>query len=58
MLSDAITVCLGLGGLVVLGTHEDDYAIEVVAHYAVAEASCPRCDRTMRQVAQTVARAA
>ncbi len=52
MLSDAITVRLGLGGLVVLGTHEDDYAVEVVAHYAAAEASCPRCDRTTRQVHQ------
>jgi transposase len=38
--------------LVVLGTHEDDYAVEVVAHYAAAEASCPRCDRTTRQVHQ------
>jgi len=52
VLSDAITVRLGLGGLVVLGTHEDDYAVEVVAHYAAAEASCPRCDRTTWQVHQ------
>lgn len=52
MLSDAITVRFGLGELVVLGTHEDDYTIEVVAHYAAAEASCPRCDRTTRQVHQ------
>lgn len=52
MPSDAITVRLGLRGLVVLGTHEGDYTIEVVAHYAAAEASCPRCDRTTRRVHQ------
>lgn len=52
MLSDAITVRFGLGELVVLGTHEDGYTIEVVASYAAAEASCPRCDRTTRQVHQ------
>ncbi len=52
MQTQAITVALQLPELLVLGTREDGYGVEVVAQYANEEAVCPGCGRTTRQVHQ------
>jgi transposase len=50
--SDAITVQLGLEGLVVLEAREEADRIEVAAEYEQQEAACPRCQRLSWQVHQ------
>lgn len=52
MLKDAITVELGLPGLVVLDMRELGDRIEVAAEYSNQEAECPRCRRPTWQVHQ------
>lgn len=52
MQSDAITIRLRLPGLVVLGAHEWEDHIEVVACYGNEEAVCPGCGRSTWQVHQ------
>lgn len=52
MLSDAITVRLGLAGLVVTALREGEEGIEVATRYAGEEAACPRCGRMTWQVHQ------
>jgi transposase len=52
VLNDAITVRLGLPGLVVLDERERSDCIEVAAKCEVDEAACPRCKRPTRQVHQ------
>ena len=50
MQTQAITVELQLAGLVVLGVHEDAWAIEVVAEYEVRAVACPHCGQATREV--------
>lgn len=52
MQDDAISVRLGLAGLVVGETREDGTAIEVEARYAAEAVACPRCGRPSTHVHQ------
>ena len=52
MLTDAITVELGLPGLVVLEAKETGDRIEVATEYANQEAVCPRCQKPTWRVHQ------
>lgn len=49
MQTQTITVELQLPGLRVLGVHEDAWAIEVVAQYAVVAVPCPKCGGLTRE---------